>query len=477
MGLVKPSNTTFAKIKVVGVGGGGGNAVNSMIDSNQIQGVEFITVNTDAQALLTSKADTKLQIGSNFTKGLGSGADPEVGKQAAEESREKIKDLLFDSDMVFITAGMGGGTGTGASPVIAEIAKETGALTVAVVTKPFSFEGIRRMQSAEEGIDGLKEKVDTLIVIPNQRLMDVVDKKMTLLDAFRLADNVLGQGVQGISDLITIPGLINVDFADVKTIMLDSGSALMGIGEASGENRAATAARMAISSPLLEVSIEGAKGILYNITGGPDMTMTEVSDASAIIANAADPDANIIFGATVQEDRGTTIKISVIATGFDENQVGYNTGRSMFGAFSRESNTRLKSDSPIRKVEPTRIDRAPSGYTQPQTTNQLTYSGDFGDANQQNDHQPFVRSQAFGDQMNGQPKSTVTQSLPQAQPEPAQAEESKKGPFGGGFFSGFTAKSTTPEPTPQPVNTVDDEQQPPSEFEDEFEIPAFLRQK
>lgn len=477
MGLVKPSNTTFAKIKVVGVGGGGGNAVNSMIASNQIQGVEFITVNTDAQALLTSKAETKLQIGSNFTKGLGSGADPEVGKQAAEESREKIKDLLFDSDMVFITAGMGGGTGTGASPVIAEIAKETGALTVAVVTKPFSFEGIRRMHSAEEGIESLKEKVDTLIVIPNQRLMDVVDKKMTLLDSFRLADNVLGQGVQGISDLITVPGLINVDFADVKTIMLESGSALMGIGEASGENRAATAARMAISSPLLEVSIEGAKGILYNIIGGPDMTMSEVSDASAIIANSADPDANIIFGATVDENRDTSIKISVIATGFDESQLGYaSANRPMFGAFSRESNTRLRKENSFAKPEPTRIDRAPSGFTQPQTMSQITQPTDFADENRAPQQQPFIRSQAFGDQVAQpvQQQPVATQQPQQAQPAD---DSSKKGPFGGGgFFSGFTAKSTTPDPTPQPATTVDDEE-PPTEFEDEFEIPAFLRQK
>jgi cell division protein FtsZ len=473
MGLVKPSNTTFAKIKVVGVGGGGGNAVNSMIDSKQINGVEFITVNTDAQALLTSKAETKIQIGSNFTKGLGSGADPEVGKQAAEESREKIKDLLFDSDMVFITAGMGGGTGTGASPVIAEIAKETGALTVAVVTKPFTFEGIRRMQSAEEGIENLKEKVDTLIVIPNQRLMDVVDKKMTLLDSFRLADNVLGQGVQGISDLITVPGLINVDFADVKTIMLDSGSALMGIGEASGENRAATAARMAISSPLLEVSIDGAKGILYNIIGGPDMTMTEVSDASAIIANAADPDANIIFGATVEEDRDNTIKISVIATGFDEHQLGYaGSNRSMFGAFSRDSQDRLTThDRPsFSKKEPTKIDRAPSGFTQPQTATQITQPSQKNDPQSRNaSMNPFVTSQAFGDAMPSQKQAKPEKTQPKKETKPEKKSS-------GGFFGGFTAKSVTPEPIPEPVKNVDDDQ-PANDFEDEFEIPAFLRQK
>ncbi len=362
MALVKPSNTTFAKIKVIGVGGGGGNAVNTMIDSGQIKGVEFITVNTDAQALLTSKADTKLQIGSNFTKGLGSGADPEVGRTAAEESYDKIKDLLFDTDMVFITAGMGGGTGTGASPIIAQIAREVGALTVAVVTKPFAFEGVRRMSAAEEGIEGLRDSVDTLIVIPNQRLMEVVDKKMTLLDAFKLADNVLGQGVQGISDLITVPGLINVDFADVKAIMTDSGSALMGIGEASGENRAATAARMAVASPLLEVSIQGAKGILYNIIGSADMTMTEVADASNIIASAADPDANIIFGATIDENMGTSIKISVIATGF-ANQGHFGGTRPYFGAYSREAARKQHATEPAGDT--TRIDRAPQGFTQP----------------------------------------------------------------------------------------------------------------
>jgi len=375
MALVKPTNTTFAKIKVFGVGGGGGNAVNSMVSSGQIQGVEFITINTDAQALLTSKADTKLQIGSNFTKGLGSGADPEVGRTAAEESYDKIKELLFDTDMVFITAGMGGGTGTGASPIIAEIAKESGALTVAVVTKPFTFEGVRRMQTAEEGIEGLRDNVDTLIVIPNQRLMDVVDKKMTLLDAFKLADNVLGQGVQGIADLITQSGLINVDFADVKTIMTDSGSALMGIGESSGENRASIAARSAVSSPLLEISINGAKGILYNIIGGPDMTMTEVADASQIIASAADPDANIIFGAMIDENMGSKIKISVIATGFAETKLPLSTTqRPFFGAYTRDAQDRQQpSSTPAQPL----IDRAPSGYTQPLTTAQISMGGEL----------------------------------------------------------------------------------------------------
>ena len=321
MALLKPDLNTLAKIKVLGIGGGGGNAINSMISSGQIKGVEFVSINTDAQALLTNQADTKLQIGDNLTKGLGSGSDPEVGRQAAEETKEKIKNLLLDTDMVFVTAGMGGGTGTGAAPIVAQAAKEAGALTVAVVTKPFAFEGTRRMVVAEEGIENLKDKVDTLIVIPNQRLMDVIDKKMPLLEAFRVADSVLGQGVQGISDLITVPGLINVDFADVKAIMADAGSALMGIGVGVGENRATAAARSAIASPLLEISIEGARGILFNITGGMDMTMTEVNEAASVISHSADADANIIFGATIDEDMVDQIKISVIATGFDESRM------------------------------------------------------------------------------------------------------------------------------------------------------------
>lgn len=321
MALVKPNINTFAKIKVLGVGGGGSNAINSMVTTQQIQGVEFIAINTDAQALMTCQATHKLQIGEKLTKGLGSGADPDIGKQAAEESREKIKELLQNTDMVFITCGMGGGTGTGASAIIAELAKESGALTVAVVTKPFSFEGTRRMVVAEEGIEGLKGKVDTLIVIPNQRIIDVVDKKVTLIEAFKIADSVLGQGVQGISDLITVPGLINVDFADVRTIMTNAGSALMGIGTGVGENRATTAARTAVASPLLEVSIDGAKGILFNITGGNDLTMSEVNEAAQVIAQAADPDANIIFGATISEDMVDQVKVSVIATGFDESRM------------------------------------------------------------------------------------------------------------------------------------------------------------
>ncbi|KKS94630.1 MAG: Cell division protein FtsZ [Candidatus Collierbacteria bacterium GW2011_GWB1_44_6] len=318
MGLVKPDTNTFAKIKVLGVGGGGNNAINSMISSGKIKGVEFVAINTDMQALIASNADIKLQIGEKSTKGLGSGSNPEVGAAAAEESREKIKEVLMGADMVFVTAGEGGGTGTGAAPVIAEIAKkDVGALTVAVVTKPFLFEGARRRVQAEEGIEKLRENVDTLIVIPNQRLMDVVKKDQTLLDAFKTADSVLGQGVQSISDLITIPGLVNLDFADVKSVMSNAGSALMGIGKASGDKRAIIAANAAISSPLLEIGIEGAKGIIYNIAGNENLTLNEINEASSIITQSADPDANIIFGTTIRKDLGDEIQISVIAAGFD----------------------------------------------------------------------------------------------------------------------------------------------------------------
>lgn len=320
MALVKPDAARIAKIKVIGIGGGGGNAVSSMVDNSTISGVEFIAINTDAQVLLANKAPTKLQIGEKITKGLGVGGDPVLGAQAAEESIEKIKELLVDSDMVFITAGMGGGTGTGASPIVAKLAKESGALTVAIVTKPFHFEGTRRSVVAEDGIEKLREHVDTLIVIPNQRLMDVIDRKMTLIEAFKVADSVLGQAVGGIADIITVPGLINVDFADVKAIMKDAGTALLGIGTGVGENRAQMAARAAISSPLLDLSIDGAKGVLFNITGGPDLTMYEVDEAARIISNSADTDANIIFGAVIRDDLVDQIKITVVATGFDETR-------------------------------------------------------------------------------------------------------------------------------------------------------------
>ena len=321
--LIKPDVNRFAKIKVLGIGGSGCNALNSMITNAQIQGVDFVAVNTDQQHLLANQSQTKVQIGENITKGLGAGAEPQIGETAAQESLERIKETISGADMVFITYGAGGGTGTGAGPVIAELARKLGILTVAVVTKPFGFEGTRRMVVAEDGIVKLKDKVDTLIVIPNQKLLEVVDKNVSLLEAFKLADSVLTQGVQGISDIIVMPGLINVDFADIKTVMSNAGSTLMGVGMASGENRATTAARMAIASPLLDASIEGARGVLFNITGGTDMTMTEVDEAAKVITGEADPDAQIIFGAAIDEKLIDQIKVTVVATGFDETRRKY----------------------------------------------------------------------------------------------------------------------------------------------------------
>jgi cell division protein FtsZ len=313
--LAAPQNY-LAVIKVVGVGGGGCNAVNRMIDAG-LKGVEFIAVNTDAQALLMSDADVKLDVGRQLTRGLGAGSDPDVGRQAAEEHREEIEEVLKGADMVFITAGKGGGTGTGGAPIIAEVAKNLGALTIGVVTRPFTFEGRRRSVQAESGIQRLKEKVDTLIIIPNDRLLQVSDEKTSMLNAFKMADEVLLQGVQGITDLITTPGLINTDFADVKMIMTNAGSALMGIGYASGDGRSINAARSAISSPLLEASIEGARGILLNVSGPSDLGLFEVNEAAEIIAQAAHPDANIIFGAVIDDALGDEVRLTVIAAGFD----------------------------------------------------------------------------------------------------------------------------------------------------------------
>jgi cell division protein FtsZ len=315
MSMRDQSGNYLAVIKVVGVGGGGTNAVNRMVDAG-LTGVEFIAVNTDAQALMMSDADMKMHIGSAGTRGLGAGADPAVGKAAAQESRDELKEALKGADMVFVTAGEGGGTGTGAAPIVAELSREIGALTVGVVTKPFVFEGRKRSQQAEMGIEDLRDRVDTLIVIENDRLLQVVEKKTSVVDAFRMADDILRQGVQGITDLITVPGLVNLDFADVRTIMRDAGSAMMGIGQASGENRAAEAARAAVSSPLLETSIEGATGILLNITGGPEIGLFEVNEAAEVVTSAADQNANVIFGAVIDDAVGDEVHVTVIATGF-----------------------------------------------------------------------------------------------------------------------------------------------------------------
>ena len=321
MAEIKPSIETFARIKVVGVGGSGGSVIGRMIDSN-IKGVEFVAINTDAQALHHSDAEEKIHIGKNLTKGLGAGMNPEIGRQAAEENRDEIQDVLKGADMVFVTCGMGGGTGTGGAPIVAETAKELGALTVAVVTKPFAFEGAQRKAIAEEGLENLKDRVDTLITIPNDKLLSIIDRKTSLINAFKIVDDVLRQGVQGISDLITKPGIVNVDFADVKAIMEDSGSALMGIGIASGENRASEAAKSAINSPLLELSIDGAKGVLFNVSGSADLTMLEINEAANIITENIDPNAKVIFGAVADDQvKKGDIHITVVATGFDAEKV------------------------------------------------------------------------------------------------------------------------------------------------------------
>lgn len=336
---------SLATIKVVGVGGGGNNAVNRMIEHG-VKGVEFIAVNTDAQALNLSKAEMKMQIGAKLTRGLGAGANPEVGKKAAEESKEQIEEALKGADMVFVTAGMGGGTGTGAAPVIAQVAKDLGTLTVGVVTRPFAFEGRKRANQASGGITALKEAVDTLIVIPNDRLLEIVDKNTPMLEAFREADNVLRQGVQGISDLIAVPGLINLDFADVKTIMSNKGSALMGIGIATGENRAAEAAKKAISSPLLETSIDGAQGVLMNITGGSNLSLYEVQEAADIVATASDQEVNMIFGSVINDNLKDELIVTVIATGFDDQERPHDQPqqRSPFAHKQQPVNQGVKKD-------------------------------------------------------------------------------------------------------------------------------------
>lgn len=334
MAEIKPDIETFAKIKVVGVGGSGGNVISRMIDS-KIKGVEFVAINTDAQALHHSKAAEKVHIGKNLTKGLGAGMNPEIGRQAAEENRDEIQEVLKGADMVFVACGLGGGTGTGAAPIVAETAKELGALTIAVVTKPFSFEGAQRRAIAVEGLEGLRDRVDSLITVPNDKLLSIIDKKTTLVSAFRIVDDVLRQGVQGISDLITKPGIVNVDFADVRAILEDSGSALMGIGIASGENRSEEAAKAAINSPLLELSIDGAKGVLINISGSSDLGMLEINEAANIVTESIDPNAKVIFGAVVDEQiRKGEIQITVVATGFDAERVG----DSRVGLVNRISN-------------------------------------------------------------------------------------------------------------------------------------------
>jgi len=345
MAEIKPPVETFARIKVVGVGGSGGHAISRMIDS-KLRGVEFVAINTDSQDLHHNKAGEKVHIGKNLTKGLGAGMNPDVGRQAAEENRDEIQEVLKGADMVFVTCGFGGGTGTGAAPIVAETAKELGALTVAVVTKPFSFEGAQRRAIAEEGLENLKERVDTLITVHNDRLLQIIDKKTTLINSFKIVDDVLRQGVQGISSLITKPGIVNVDFADVKAIMADSGSALMGIGVRTGENRAAEAAKAAINSPLLELSVDGAKGVLFNVSGSTDLTMLEINEAANIITESIDPNAKVIFGAVVDETmKKGEVQITVVATGFDVDRVNESPLEKM-SRITIEDHTKKEKKSP-----------------------------------------------------------------------------------------------------------------------------------
>lgn len=353
-----------ARIKVIGVGGGGNNAVNRMIEDG-VQGVEFIAVNTDAQALKLSKAEIKMQIGATLTRGLGAGANPEVGRNAVEESRKQIQEVLKGADMVFVTAGMGGGTGTGAAPAIAKISRELGALTIGVVTRPFGFEGRKRATNAAAGIDLMREAVDTLIIVPNDRLLQIVDKKTPMIQAFREADNVLRQGVQGISDLIAVPGLINLDFADVKTIMSNQGTALMGIGMAKGKDRAVEAAKKAISSPLLETSIDGAQGVLMNITGGSNLSLYEVQEAADIVSSAADKELNMIFGSIINEDFKDEIMITVIATGFSETEL---SSKKSAVVPSRDIHSRSQSQVLSRREQNVQEEAAPNQERQRQQT-------------------------------------------------------------------------------------------------------------
>jgi len=385
------TEANYAVIKVIGIGGGGGNAINRMIEEG-LGGVEFLAVNTDAQSLLLNKAKDRIRIGDKLTRGLGAGGNPEIGRKAAEESADELYETLRGADMVFITCGMGGGTGTGATPIVAQIARELGALTIGVVTRPFHFEGARRMQSADAGIEALKGQVDTLIVIPNDRLLQLVDKKSSLQDAFGLADDVLRQGIQGISELITVPGLINLDFADVRAIMSEGGAALMAVGRAKGEDRARKAAEDAVRSSLLDVTIDGARGILFNVTGGPDLSLFDVNEAAAIIKETAHPDVNLIFGAVIDENMGDEIRITVIATGFEQNRVA---------------------------IRPRQA--APTGYQQPQQ-----YEPAQAPAYQQ---QPMQQQQppAYQQQQQYQPaEMTPPQAAPPAQPAPQEREELRR---------------------------------------------------
>ncbi len=433
MPQVKPEIETFAKIKVIGVGGGGGSAVDRMVDAG-IRGVDFCIMNTDVQAIHHSSVSQKLHIGKTVTRGLGAGMDPELGKRSAEEAQNEIREILKDTDMVFITCGLGGGTGSGAAPVIAEIARELGALTVGVVTKPFTFEGPQRKNIAAEAYDELSQHVDTIITIPNDRVLQIIDKKTPMLEAFQILDDVLRQGVQGISELITVPGLINVDFADVKTIMKNQGSALMGIGIAAGENRAIEAAKTAISSPLLELSIEGAKGILFTITGGPTLGMQEVSEAAQIITDSADDGVKVIFGAVIDDSMGEDLRVTVVATGFTDG-------------FSQE-----------RKKH----------------SNEVGHEESDGNESEEQEEPVFTRPQSYYSSSPFTKKRTEEEKEPDIEIE---EEEDDDDVFGRTFATKQVSSRTEPNTPAKPQRPVQTEDAQEEGGEDDLEIPAFIRKK
>lgn len=418
---IRPDIETFAKIRVVGVGGGGNSAISRMFDAN-IQGVEFIVVNSDAQALHMSKIQKKIHIGKSLTRGLGAGMNPDIGKQAAEEDEAELREVLDGSDMVFVTCGLGGGTGTGAAPVIARIAKDLGALTVGVVTKPFSFEGAQRMQLAEKGHAELEAEVDTLITIPNNKLLQIIDKKTSLTSAFSIVDDVLRQGVQGISDLITVPGIVNVDFADVRAVMQETGSALMGIGIADGENRAIEAAKQAIDSPLLELSINGAKGVLFNVTGGGDLGMFEIDEAAKVITESIDPSARVIFGAVQDEALGDKVKVTVIATGFGAETITEEP-RMIEPSVAAAGSTAFSFQS-VAQPEPMLRSGTPAGY---QASTSFAQSA-FGSAAQQ------AAADANATGLHGSSEQRGSSDIPgiPSEPAPSRAESSQPQPVGGG---------------------------------------------
>lgn len=439
MAEIKPDIETFAKIKVVGIGGGGGNAIVRMVDSD-IKGVEYVAINTDAQALHHSSATEKVHIGKNLTKGLGAGMNPEVGRQAAEENRAEIQEVLKGSEMVFVTCGLGGGTGTGAAPIVAETAKEVGALTVGVVTRPFSFEGAQRRAIAAEGLEILKDRVDALITIPNDKLLSIIDKKTTLINAFRIVDDVLRQGVQGISDLITKSGIINVDFADVRAILGNSGSALMGIGIASGENRASEAAKSAINSPLLELSIDGAKGVLFTVTGGADVTMMEINEAAEIITEAIDPNAKVIFGAVMDDQlKKGELQITVVATGFDPDRPNKAITPSVKAA--RKEEEEKKEQQQVIHEEKIREETVPESTTSFEhgTRPHATF-----------DPRPIggIHPQSEEYSLKKDPSSSHTSTM-------------------------ITEDRIQQRPPMKPLSPIDDVEP----FEEDFEVPAFIRRK